>query len=152
MRKKYVVELTRKQRRMLRTFTSSGWAPARQLTRARILLKADTGEEGPGWRDSPIARSLDVGTATVGRVRKRFAQGGVEAALVRRHSRRVYRRKLGKEAEARLIALATGNPPAGQTRWTFRLLADWMVRLGHVDRISHETARQALMRAGIRLG
>jgi hypothetical protein len=51
------------------------------LTHARILLKADGGAEGPGWDDAAIAEGLEVGRATVERVRKEFVEEGLEAAL-----------------------------------------------------------------------
>jgi transposase len=87
---------------------------------------------------------LEVGAATVERVRQQFAREGLEAALVRRRSRRVYQRKLDGSGEAHLIALTCGEPPAGRERWTLRLLAERMVTLEHVDALSHETVRRTL--------
>jgi Homeodomain-like domain len=141
--KKYVVELTKAERERLLKLLSSGTAPARMLTRARVLLKA--GADGPDrWTDERIARALDTGVATAGRVRKRFCWQGLEAALERSLPDRVYERSLDGRAEARLIALACSGPPEGRDRWSMRLLADKAVELGIVEAISHETVRKAL--------
>jgi hypothetical protein len=72
--KKYIVELTLKQREELSHMISTGKAPARQLTHARILLKADQGPHGPAWSDAQIQHALEISPGTVARVRKRCAQ------------------------------------------------------------------------------
>jgi transposase len=141
---KYVVTLAEGERAALGQRVSAGRSSARELARARILLKADSGPHGPGWPDATIARALDVGISTVARVRKRFAQGGLERALHHRRPRREYRRKLDGEQEAHLIALACSSPPLGRRFWTLRLLADRMVELRFVDGLSYETVRRLL--------
>jgi transposase len=139
MAKRYIVTLTDEEREMLQTMISSGTEQARKLTRARILLKADE-----GWQDRDICRALDVGVATVERVRKRFVLEGLAAALNQRRPNREYSRKLDGEQEARLIALTCSSPPEGYARWSLRLLADRVVQLKIVDSVSHETIRQVL--------
>jgi hypothetical protein len=136
---KYRVTLTDEECEGLERRVRSGRASARLLTRARILLKADAGEE-----DAVIAQALDGGLSTLPRVRQRFVEDGVEAAIVSRQPRRVYARALDGEQEAHLIALACGQPPQGQARWTLRLLAGRRVELGHVEALSHETGRTTL--------
>ena len=130
MKKKYVVGLTRQQRGELEKMVSSGIGSARKLTRARILLEADCGEGEPGRGDLEISRALGVGTATVYRVRKRFREKGLEAALSRRPSRRAYERKLDAHAEAQLVDLVNQHVPAGHHRWTLRLLAERLTATG----------------------
>ena len=71
----YRVVLTEEQRAHLRDLVGSGTAPARMLTRARVLLKAGHGEGGPGWSDAAIAGALDVRPGTVRRTRRRFVGG-----------------------------------------------------------------------------
>ena len=144
MKKKYVVTLTAEERRSLRALVSSGKGAARKLTHARILLKADSAAGAPNWNDARISEGLEVGHATVGRVRERFVEEGLEAALVRRKSPPPRPRKLDGEAEAHLIALACSEPPAGRTRWTMKLLAGRMVALEYVDTLSDETVRRTL--------
>jgi transposase len=144
MKKRYIVTLTEEERGRLGELISSGKGAARKLTHARILLKADSSEGGPGWPDAAISEGLDVGRATVERVRKRFVEEGLEAALVRRKPRREYRRKLDGEGEAHLIALACSQAPPGHARWTLRLLAERMVVLEYVDSLSYQTVRRVL--------
>src|SRR4030042_4494971 len=129
MKKKYIVTLTAEERQILREMVSRGKAAARKLMHARILLRADAAEGGPAWKDPAIAQALEVGGATVERVRERFVEEGLEAALERRKTRREYRRKLDGEAEAHLIALACSQAPEGHSRWTLRLLAERMGQL-----------------------
>jgi transposase len=145
MRKtKYAVALTEGERARLRTMVGSGAGPARALTRARVLLKADQGDGGPGWSDAAIAGALDVHPATVARVRRQCAEEGLGAALARKRPDRVYERRLDGRQEAHLVALACAAPPDGQARWSLRLLADELVRLEVVEAVSHETVRRTL--------
>jgi hypothetical protein len=141
---KYTVELTEAERAQLRTLIGSGIAPARTLTRARILLKANQGEGGAGWTDAAIAGALEVHPATVARVRRAYVDAGVDAALARKRPDRVYARVLDGVAEAHLVAVACSDPPAGRERWTLRLLADELVRLEVVETVSYETVRRTL--------
>ncbi len=106
---------------------------------SRILLKADE-----GWPDIQIVDAVDISQPTVSRVRKQFVEEGLEAALNRRTTRRVYRPKLDGEQEARLTALACSKPPEGQARWTLRLLADKAVELEITDTLSYQTVRRTL--------
>jgi len=140
----YRVSLTEQQRAHLRTLLGSGTAPARMLTRARILLKADHGDGGPGWSDAMVAGALDVHPATVQRIRRQFVTEGLAATLTRKRPDRVSKRALDGRQEAHLVALACSEAPAGQARWTLRLLAGELVRLEIVAAVSHETVRRAL--------
>jgi transposase len=144
MQKRYVVALTEDERAQLEQLIAVGQALARKLMHARILLKADTGPDGPGWVDTRIAEAVEVSQPTIARVRRQFVEQGLAAALNRRAPRREYRRKLDGEQEAHLIALACGTPPAGQARWSLRLLADRMVELEQVEALSYQTVRRVL--------
>jgi transposase len=146
--KKYIVTLIAEERHGLLDLIAAGKAAAQKLAHARILLKADAAEGGPAWRDYRIAEALEVGVATVERVRQRFVERGLEAALVRKKQARPSReRALDGRAEAKLIALACSQPPDGRKAWTMRLLADKLVELEVVPSISDETVRRALKRA-----
>jgi transposase len=144
MKKKYPVILSEAQREQLKSLIAAGTAPARKLTHARILLKADQSLEGPGRVDEAIADAVETSQPTVARVSKRYFEEGLEAALNRRPPNREYRRKLDGEQEARLIALACSEPPEGQARWSLRLLADRLVELEVVDEVSYQTVRRTL--------
>jgi hypothetical protein len=106
------------------------------------VLKANQGEAGPGWTDAAIATAVEVDPTTVARVRRQCVAEGVDAALLRKAPEREYLRKLDGAQEAHLIALACSTPPAGQQRWTLRLLAKQLVALEYVDSVSYETVRQ----------
>jgi transposase len=143
--KKYTVQLETEQRQMLESMLSGGKESARSQMHARILLKADEGVQGPAWVDQQIAEALEVGRATVERVRKRFGERGLLDALVRRpQPERAAQRKMDGELEARLVTLACSQTEGGQERWTMRLLAEKLLQLGYVDQISHNTVWETL--------
>ena len=143
MRKRYVVRLSPEERDDLHQLVSAGREKARKLAHARILLKADE-----CWTDKSIHQALDVSMPTVARVRRRFFEEGLRAALDRRPPNRVYHRKLDGSAEAHLIALACSQPPEGRSRWTLRLLSDRLVTLEQVeiDSVSYQTVRRVLIK------
>src|SRR3954464_3557575 len=68
--KRYHVTLTPEERAELERMVSAGRAAARKLAHARVLLKADEAEGGPGWGDAQIAEALDVGRSTGARRRR----------------------------------------------------------------------------------
>jgi transposase len=143
--KKYKVTLTTEERQRLSDLIAAGKAAARKLAHARILLKADAADGGPAWLDQRIADAVEVSVATVERVRQRFVEQGLDAALSRKPRERPGREpKLDGRGEARLIALACSAPPQGRKEWTMQLLADRLVELAVVDTISDETVRRAL--------
>lgn len=139
MKNKHIVTLTDFERSTVRRLITSGKGAARRLIHARILLKADQ-----GLPDQTIAEEVEVGHATIERVRRRFVEGGLEAALDPRRPEKPRAHKIDGEVEAHLIAVACSAPPAGRARWTLRLLADKIVELEYLPAVSHETVRQSL--------
>ena len=151
--KKYIVQLTSEERETLRKLTTSGRNSARIFTRARILLKADQGDDGPGWSDENISEALDVTVQTIEKVRKQLVGEGFDAVLSRRqYTQKVSRKKIDGDVEAHLVALSCSKPPEGRVRWTLRLLADSIVELGYVNSISYEAVRQTLKKTKLSLG
>jgi len=143
--KKYKVTLTAEERQQLHDLVNTGKAAAKKLAHARILLKADAAPGGPAWLDQRIADAVEVSVATVERVRQRFVEQGLGAALSRKPRERPARQpKLDGRGEARLIALACSAPPEGRKEWTMKLLADRLVELEVVDSVSDETVRRVL--------
>jgi transposase len=138
MRKHYLVQLSEQERAELEAFLRRGKAAARKQTRARILLLADDGRI-----DRDIAQVLHCGHSTVERIRKRYAQEGLNAAIEERF-RPGGRPKLDAEQEAILVALACSDPPPGRAHWTMQLLADQLVELEVVDALSDESVRRTL--------
>src|SRR5262249_61450631 len=110
--------------------TARGPGAALGLPGPRILLRPDGGDDGPAWRDTQVAAARDVAVNTVANTRQRFVEGGLPRALNRKAQDRPSRvRVLDGRAEARLIALACSDPPAGRAHWTLSLLADRLVGL-----------------------
>ena len=145
--KRSKVTLEVDERQHLHDLIAAGQAAARKLSHARILLKADAADGGPAWPDHRIADALEVSTDTVERVRQRFVDPGLDAALDRKQRERPPREiKLDGRAEARLIALACSPPPLGRAVWTMQLLADELVELRIVDCVSDETVRRTLQK------
>ena len=152
MKKKYPLIPPQGQREHLKSLIPAGTAPARRLTPARILLKADQRPEGPGGVDEQVAEAVEVSQPTVSRVRKQYFEEGLEAALNRRAPNRHYHRKLDGEQEARLLALACSEPPEGQARWSLRLLAEKLVELEITEEeISYQTVRRILKKTNLSL-
>jgi len=144
------VRLTGAERGELRRLTRTGESPARVQARARVLLAA--AERGVGSRggerrrsgsDAAIAELFGVCPRTVSRIRRRYADGGLAAALYDRPrpGRPV---EIGGESEAKLFTLACSSPPDGRARWTLQLLADKMVELGYAEHISDATVMERL--------
>ena len=108
--------LSKTQREECQRLIAAGTAPARKLTHARILLKADQGTDGAGWVDEKVADAVEVSQPTVAwRVRRQYFEEGLQAAPNRRAPNREYRRTLDGEQEARLVALAcTANRLRGR--------------------------------------
>lgn len=148
-KKRYEVKLADTERDHLKNLVSAGVEKARKLTRARILLKAN--EE---WTDKQVHEALDVGEATVERIRKRYVEEGLDVALNRKPTSRQYERKIDGKTEAHLIAMVCGDAPEGYARWSLRLLSERLVTLEQVEieSVSHETVRRALKKTTLSLG
>ena len=142
--KKYRITLTDDEREYLMALIRKGKTTARTITRARVLLKAEASPYDTGHTDAQIRQALDVGLATIYRIRQTFVEEGLDRALRPRKANREYQRKLNSEQEVQLIALACGKPPPGFARWTLRLLARRFVDLRHAKHVCPETVRQTL--------
>jgi len=138
MDKKHVVKLTSKERKKLLAIIGRGQNKALVIRRAHVLLKSDEGRT-----DEQIAELLYCDSDTVRNVRVRFCEEGLDAALADK-PHPSGNGSLEPRQEAYLIALACSNPPAGQARWTLKLLASRLVDDGIVERISPETVRLVL--------
>ena len=144
--KRYKIQLTKEEREQLQKLISSGVAPARKLTRARILLKVNT-----GLTKTEISQALDVTNNTVTNVCRSFQIQRLEA-VERKKPNREYVHSIDGEAEAYLIAIACSEPPTGRERWTLRMLQDEMIKRKYVDEVSHETIHTALKKTNLSRG
>ncbi len=142
---RYKVTLTADEREMLQQIATRGKHSSQKMLNALILLSCD---EGPCQERKltaqQIADVLPVSMKKVDRVKRRFVETGLEAALDKQPAQRQHVRKADGDFEAHLIALSCGKPPRGHARWSLRLLADKMVELEYVDTVSYETVRRVL--------
>jgi transposase len=153
MAKHYVVRLSDEARKQVTELLGKKVLAAQKRKRAEVLLKADASQDGPGWVDSRIAEAFDVSVVTVENLRKSYVLEGLEATIERKKQCRPSRQPvLDGAKEARLVALCCGTVPAGRGRWTLRLLADKLVELNIVDRVSYETVRRTLKKTNCSLG
>ncbi len=151
MTKKYVVELTGKERSKLREIINADRMAAHKRHHAQMLLKVDQGVKGSGWTDAAVAEAFDCTPRTVERLRIRLVERGFEAALEHGNRGSYRARALDGVAEAHLIALACGAAPEGRNRWTVRLLADQMVALGKVKACSKSAVHRVLKKTNLSL-
>lgn len=141
---KYTIHLTKPEREELMTIINKGSHSSHTFRIAYILLNCDRGKFAEPVTNEQISTVLKVGMRTIDRVKKRFIEEGLENTLERKPSTRNYERKADGEVEAKLVTLCCSKPPKGQAKWSLRLLADKMVELNYVDKISHETVRTVL--------
>jgi transposase len=142
----YPVPLDEEERHWLLTFINKGASGARQLKRAHMLLLAAEGKS-----DREVAEALHANPQTVGNIRRKYADDGLEAALHDR-PRPGGERKLTATGEATLIALACSEPPDGRVDWTMQMLADKLIELNLVESISDETVRRTLKKTSSNRG
>ena len=150
--KKYRIRLTTDEQQELKALVSRGRTVAYKQTHARILLMSDEAREDGGMKDADISGALGVGLSMVERVRRRCVEEGIESALNRKKQLRRRQKILDGEREARLIAMACGEPPEGRASWTLKLLADQLVECEIVETISTETVRQVLKKTNLNRG
>jgi hypothetical protein len=150
--KEYHVILNDEEHSHLEKAARSNKNSLRERTRARILLLADANREGGPCKDEFICDKAHASASTVARVRQRFAQSGLEAALNHKAQENRAPRKLDGAGEAHLIALVCGAPPEGHKRWHLFLLKDKLIEMQIVDSLSHETVRATLKKTNLSLG
>jgi transposase len=145
MNKRYLIKLDKQERKELSQLVKKERIAAKKRTHAQVLLLADAGRHGPGWKDEAISQACQVTVQTVENIRKRLVLEGLESALNRKKQVRLSRAKiLDGEKEAKVVALCCGAVPSGHARWTLRLLAERAVELEIVEAVSHETVRRCL--------
>ena len=151
--KKYIVTLTEDERDVLGILASKGKHKSQKILNALILLACDEGQYQPKRStNKEIARVLNISMKKIDRVKKRFVEEGLDVALSGSKGERIYKKKADGDFEAHLVALSCSRPPEGFARWSFRLLADKVVELEYIDKVSHETVRRVLKKTKLSLG
>jgi len=151
--KKYTVTLTKDERDFLEGITSRGKHKSQKVINALILLGCDEGEfQGKRSKNEEISRVLKIGMRKIDHIKKRFVELGIDITLNGQKGSRVYVKKADGDFEAHLVALSCSEPPEGFAKWSLRLLADQVVELEYIDKVSHETIRQVLKKTNLNLG
>ena len=140
---KYNVRLSDQERAQLNRLPVQGSIQVRKLNRVKILLLADENHSQGQKTDKEIAAKLDLSAATIERVRRHYGEVGLEAAINEK-ARSGRPLSISGEARAKITALACSSAPEGYVRWSLRLLADKVVELDFVDKISYKTVGEIL--------
>jgi len=152
MEKKYIVKLIEEERKALKKIISNGNETAKRHKIAQILLLIDTGEEGKHYRDAQVTEQIAVSVKTVSRIRQKYVAGGLKKVFEKKFTPRPSRRKFDGEKEAQLIALCCSETPEGYSSWSLRLLADRLVQMKIVDKVSPNTVHQTLKKTKLNHG
>lgn len=150
--KKYIIKLTKDEVFELTSIINKGAHSSQAFRAAYVLLNCDEGEFSEKATNEQISKVLKIGMRTIDRIKKRFIDGGLEGALERQPTSRVYEKKIDGEVEAKLVQLCCSEPPKGYAKWSLRLLADKMVELKYVDSISHVAVGNVLKKTSLSLG
>ena len=149
---RYTIKLTKSEVEELMIIINKGSHTSQTFRVAYILLNCDEGKYSEKVTNEQISKVLKVGMRTIDRVKKKFAEEGLEAVLERRPTVRVYEKKMDGDTEAKLITLCCSEPPKGYAKWSLRLLADKMIELKYVESITHVTVRNVLKKTSLSLG
>ena len=150
---KYRFSLTHDERDELESIVAKGKHKSQKVLNALILLNYDEDASEPRTlREQDIANVLKVSAMKIHRTKQRFVEEGLDVALNGKKGERVYRRKADGDFEAHLVALSCSDPPEGYADWSLRLLADKVVELGYIEKVSYETVRRVLKKTKSSLG
>ncbi len=149
---RYTIKLTKLEVEELMVIINKGSHTSQTFRVAYILLNCDEGKYSEKVTNEQIRKVLKVGMRTIDRVKKKFIEEGLEGALERKPTARIYEKKMDGDTEAKLITLCCSEPPKGFAKWSLRLLADKMVELKYVESITHVTVRSVLKKTNLSLG
>jgi hypothetical protein len=150
---KYRIKLTQDEVHELTSIINKGSHRAQTYRAAYVLLNCDEGDYSLGKStNEKTAEVLKIGMRTIDRIKQKCVEGGLERALDRAASSRIYDRKIDGDVEAKLVALCCSSPPEGRAKWTVRLLADKMVELQYIESISHVSVYHVLKKTNFSLG
>lgn len=148
MKKEYFVQLKEEEIQKLKKIISNGNASVKHHKLSQALLTLH--ENNMTDDETGVATSFSV--KTIARIRKKYAEGGIDKVFEKKFTPRASRRKFDGEKEAHLIALCCSEAPEGRSGWSIRLLADKVVELSILETVSRETIRQTLKKTNLSLG
>jgi hypothetical protein len=150
---KYRIKLTQEEVLELSSILKKGSHTTQTYKAAYVLLNCDEGDYSLGKStNTQIVKVLKIGMRTIDRIKQKCIEGGVERALERAESKRVYVKKVDGDLEAKIVQLCCSEPPKGFAKWTLRMLADKVVELGYVDKLSHVSVYKTLKKTNLSLG
>jgi len=149
---RYTIRLSKDEVEELQSIISKGKHSAQTIRAAYILLNCDEGRYSAKVTNEQISQVLKIGMRTIDRVKKKLVEEGMDKALERRPTSRIYDRKIDGDLEAKLVTLCCSKPPAGHAKWSLRLLADKLVELHYVDSISHVAVGNILKKTNLNPG
>ena len=150
---KYRIKLTQEEVTELLSVIKKGSHTTQAYRAAYVLLNCDEGEYSEGKStNEQIAQVLKIGMRTIDRIKQKCVESGVDRALEREESTRIYDKKVDGDLEAKIIQLCCSEPPEGFSRWTLRMLADKVVELGYIDGLSHVSVYNTLKKTNLSRG
>jgi transposase len=150
---KYRIKLTQEEVKELTSIVKKGSHTTQAYRAAHVLLNCDEGAYSFGKStNEQISKVLKIGMRTIDRIKQKCVEGGVERALERAESNRIYCRKVDGNLEAKIVQLCCSKPPQGFARWTLRMLADKVVELGYADKLSHVSIHNTLKKTNLSPG
>jgi transposase len=150
---KYRIKLTKDEVEELTSIIKKGSHTTQSYRAAYVLLNCDEGDFSLGKSiNEQISKVLKVSMRTIDRIKQKFIEGGLERALERSESTRVYTQKVDGDLEAKIVQLCCSEPPKGFVKWTLRMLADRVVELGYVDKLSHVSVHNTLKKTNLNHG
>jgi transposase len=150
---KYRIKLTQEEVKELTSIIKKGSHTTQSYRAAYVLLNCDEGAYSQGKStNEQISKVLKIGMRTIDRIKQKCVEGGLEKALERTESTRVYTKKVDGDLEAKIVQLCCSEPPPGFAKWTLRMLADKVVELEYVDKLSHVSVYKTLKKTNLSLG
>jgi len=150
---KYRIKLTEEEVIELSSIVRKGFHTTQTYRAAYVLLNCDEGAYSLGKStNEQITKVMKIGMRTIDRIKQKCFEGGLDAALERSESTRIYDKKVDGDLEAKIVQLCCSEPPKGFARWTLRMLADKVVELGYVDKLSHVSVHHTLKKTNLSLG
>jgi hypothetical protein len=151
--KKYTIKLLKAEVEELQKIINKGKHTSQSYRAAYVLLNVDEGEFSLGKStNSEICKVLKIGMRTIDRIKQKCFEGGIERALERSKSNRIYERKIDGDLEAKIISIACSAPPKGFAKWSLRMIADKAVELHYVDELSHVSVYTILKKTNLSPG
>ncbi|HWR61063.1 MAG TPA: helix-turn-helix domain-containing protein [Clostridia bacterium] len=150
MNRKYIVVLTESERKQIQEIANSKTVSNTIRKRAHVLLLQDSAAGKP-MKQEEVSIRCGVSVVTVYNTLKDYCTSGLEYALKFKRTKATNPPIATGDIEARIIALACGEPPQGFSRWTVRLLTEKVIELKILESVSRETVRGTLKKHSLSL-